>query len=77
MQRIVVLALVLIIGLLSQCSARRKAERTSTGRAAYGLAVSSGGKVRKARKSRRDPFKVKSRKPKLTPEYRKKDPWAG
>lgn len=78
MQKVVLIAVILVLGTLTQCGVHHRADRTTGGKAAYGMAtVSSKGKIRKKKKSGRHSFGQKPRKPKLTPEFRKKNPWAG
>jgi hypothetical protein len=78
MQKIVVLVSILIVASLNNTIAQRqrRADRTTSGRAAYGLAtVSRTGKIRKVKKARRQ--KAVRRKSRAVPTYRKRQNWAG
>jgi hypothetical protein len=81
MQKIVVIALILVVASLNESFGQRKrrAERTSAGKAAYGVATVSGkGKVKKVRKARKEKaVRRKTRAAKSKPAYRKKQNWAG
>jgi hypothetical protein len=79
MQKIFLIACILILVTLNQCAAQRRADRTSSGKAAYGVATVSGnGKIKKVKKShRRKTLKAKARRAKETPAFRKKSVWAG
>lgn len=68
--------LVVVLCSLTQCASKRRADRTSSGKAAYGVATVRNGKVKRTKKARRQKA-AKARKQKDVPSYRKKDPWAG
>jgi hypothetical protein len=81
MQKIIFIALILVVISTTDSSAQRKsrAERTSGGKAAYGVATVSGnGKIKKAKKGRKEKaVRRKTRASKGKPAYRKKQNWAG
>lgn len=81
MQKIIVIAFVLIAASINDSFAQRlhRADRTSAGKAAYGVATVSGnGKIRKVRKARKEKaVKRKTRAVKGKPAFRKKQNWAG
>jgi hypothetical protein len=79
MRKIILIACVLILASLTPGFGQRRADRTSSGKAAYGVATVSGnGKIKKVKKGRRKKaIKAKTRRARKTPEFRKKEIWAG
>jgi hypothetical protein len=81
MQKSIAILLVLIALSINDSFAQRqrRADKTSAGRAAYGVAtVSKSGKIKKVRKTRKDKaVKRKTRAVKGKPAFRKKQNWAG
>lgn len=81
MQKIIVIVSILIVASVNDCVAQRqrRADRTSSGRAAYGVATVSGnGRIGRVKKSRREKVvKRKTRGVKGKPAFRKKQNWAG
>jgi|GEM_PF-5461613 len=81
MLRIILIASILIVVSINESSAQRtrRADRTSSGKAAYGLStVSRSGKIGKAKKARsKKAVRRKTRAPKGKPGFRKVQNWAG
>jgi hypothetical protein len=79
MLKIILIVSFLIIASMSDCLAQRRAERTSSGKAAYGIATVSGnGRIKNVKKVRKKKaVKRKTRVKKGKPYFRKKQNWAG
>ena len=78
MQKISFLILVLLLGYVNNGFAQKKrADKTSGGKAAYGVSiVKSNGKVKKPKKGKKEKI-ARRKKHKSTPSYRKTQNWAG
>jgi hypothetical protein len=81
MQKIIVIASILIIASINDCfgQRQRRVPRSSSERAAYGISTVSGnGKIRKGKKVRPEKaLKRKMRAAKRKPGFRKVQNWAG
>jgi hypothetical protein len=79
MQKLVGIAIILVLASFTDCRAQRRADRTASGKAAYGVATVSGsGKIGKVKRARhKKSANAKSRRAKRTPGFRKKQIWAG